>query len=264
LIGVFPAESSLRWMKVQLYSGATRHSLAAVEGMDRSPQRLVVAASKDEVFRSDQTMGFTAADDEWDVRADDLRWAGYPHSTLTCSRPEIRISANARDAFAWISLPRTLTYWTAFGTMGVESEWGNAEGSALIEHAWGRDSRFNVARTMPRRWHWDVLRFDDGSTCAGLSLFGVAAARSGGRTPGTRFSKGLGLRVRVLDRDAGGISSRWKGRLHLRSGSVTYEARAATPVSHEIPGGGFLGFEFEGSCAGRAVSGTGFTEVRAR
>ena len=53
LIGVFPAESSLRWLKVQLYSGAARHSLAAVEGMDRTPQRLIVAASKDEVFRDE-------------------------------------------------------------------------------------------------------------------------------------------------------------------------------------------------------------------
>jgi len=62
LIGVFPIESSLRWLKVQLYSGAARHSLAAVEGMDRTPQRLIVAASKDEVFRDEQPLRVSARD----------------------------------------------------------------------------------------------------------------------------------------------------------------------------------------------------------
>ena len=264
LIGVFPAESSLRWWKVQLYSGAARHSLAAIEGMDRSPQRLIVAASKEEVFRDERQVAFSAADDGWDVRAGDLHWSGYPNSTLTSMVPLLDARVEAHDAFAWISLSRALSYWTAFGSLTVESEWDSAEGAALVEHAWGADSRVDVSRFGPRRWQWDVLRFDDGSTCAGLSVYGMPAARSGGRAPGADFSTGLGLRVRVMARDGDGIPSRWQGRLHLRSGTVKYEARASTPVAREVPGGGFLGFEFEGSHAGRAVTGTGFTEVRAR
>ena len=264
LIGVFPAESSLRWLKVQLYSGAARHSLAAVEGMERTPQRLIVAASKDGVFRDEQPLPFTASPDDFEIESGDLDWRGFPLSALRCGSPTLVATTDARDPFSWVSIPRVLSYWTSFGTGSFETQWGSAEGAALVEHAWGADARIAVARAAPRRWQWDVLRFSDGATCAGLSVYGLPALRSGGRAPGARFSGGRGLRVSVLERDTDGFPARWHGRLHLRSGTISYDARASTPVAREMHGGGFVGFEFEGSHRERAVSGTGFTEFRAR
>jgi hypothetical protein len=261
LIGIFPAEASVRWCKVQLYSGCARHSLAAVEGMDRDAQRLIVAASKDEIFHEEQPVGFTASEDGFEIGTADLQWRGFPSSTLQSDLVSARI--DARDPFSWVSIPRALTYWTAFGRGSFETPLGSADGAALIEHAWGASSRFDILRFSPRRWQWDVLRFEDGSTCAGLSVYGRHAMRSGGRAPDSPFSTGLGLRVSVDERDENGFPRRWRGRLHLHSGTVTYEARAATPIAHVLAGGGFVGFEFEGSHAGRAVAGTGFTELRA-
>ena len=72
------------------------------------------------------------------------------------------------------------------------------------------------------------------------------------------------MRVSILERDGDGLPVRWRGRMHLHTGTVSYEARVSTPVAREIRGGGFVGFEFEGSHARRAVAGTGFTELRAR
>ena len=262
MIGIFPVESSIRWCKVQLYSGCVRHSLAAVEGMDRTPQRLIVAASKDEVFRDEQPVAFTASPEAFEIRSGDLRWRGFPASKLQSNH--VSAAVDARDPFSWVSIRGVLTYWTAFGGGTFETPLGSGAGAGLVEHAWGASSSVDVGRLAPRRWQWDVLRFEDGSTCAGLSVYGQPALRSGGRAPGAPFSTGLGLRVSVLERDGDGLPARWRGRVHLHSGTVSYEARASTPVAREIAGGGFVGFEFEGSHAGRAVSGTGFTELRAR
>lgn len=262
LIGIFPLESSLRWCKVQLYSGCARHSLAAVEGMDRDPQRLIVAASKDDVFRDEQPVAFTASPDAFEIASGDIYWRGFPSSTLHGSR--LSATVEAGDPLSWVSIPRVLSYWTAFGWGSFETPLGSSDGAALVEHAWGASSRVDVGRFGPRRWQWDVLRFASGETCAGLSVYGGPALRSGGRAPGAPFSAGLGLRVSVLERDRDGLPARWRGRLHLHAGTVSYEARASTPAAREIEGGAFLGFEFEGSHGGRAVAGTGFTEVRAR
>jgi hypothetical protein len=70
--------------------------------------------------------------------------------------------------------------------------------------------------------------------------------RSGGRLPGEPFRRGRGLSVRKLDED------RWAGKLRLGKKRFEYEARAATPLSPTVPGGGMMGFTFDG--------GTGFTE----
>jgi len=52
-----------------------------------------------------------------------------------------------------------------------------------------------------------------------------------------------------------------------RDSTLHYEARAATPASPEVEGGGFLGFTWEGRLTGRrtqtAVAGSGFCEYRA-
>ncbi|MGZ4143424.1 MAG: hypothetical protein ACXVQY_13035 [Actinomycetota bacterium] len=264
LIGIFPASSSLRWCKVQLYSGSARgHALAAVEGMERTPQRLIVAASRDAIFRDEQPLAFTAARDAWDVRAGDLSWTGYPSSTLECEQPTLRARIDVRDTLSWASIPRFLHYWTSFGSTSIETPFGSADGVALVEHAWGAAVRLDVARVAPRRWQWDVLRFEDGQTCAGLSVRGLWAGRSGGRAPRSGFSTGMGLRVKVRERDTDGFPTRWHGLLHRWSGTVAYEARASTPVAREIPDGGFVGFDFTGSLNGHDVKGTGFTELRA-
>ena len=262
LIGVFSVSSALRWCKVQLYSGCARHSLAAVEGMNRTPQRLIVGATRDEIFRDEQPLGFTASEDGFEIGAGELWWKGFPASRL--QTPHLSARVDARDPFAWSSIPGVLTYWTAFGSGSFETPLGSGDGAALVEHAWGMGSRLDLARLGPRRWQWDVLRFEDGSTCAGLSVYGVPAGRSGGHAPGSAFSTGLGLRVSSLERDGDGFPVRWRGSLHLHAGTVAYEAHASTAVARDVPGGGFFGFEFRGTHRGRAVGGTGFTEFRAR
>lgn len=58
---------------------------------------------------------------------------------------------------------------------------------------------------------------------------------------------------------------RWEGTLRSRDGIFRYRASAATPVAGNIPGGGMLGFDFEGDWrrpgyASSRWQGTGFTE----
>jgi len=81
-----------------------------------------------------------------------------------------------------------------------------------------------------------------------------------------------GLRVRYLEVDDhpahdGRVlaPTRWEGEMRSRRGVFRYTARASTPVAALVPGGGMLGFEFDGEWSARdggsAVwSGVGFCE----
>jgi hypothetical protein len=272
MIGIFPADAPLRWCKVQLYSGnarADRHALAALEGMDREPQRLILAADTEHVYRDARAIGFTASEEGWDISTDNLRWSGYPNSMIAVEQPSLKASIGSRDELWWVKVPRVISYWSSFGTLSFDSEWGSAEGASLVEHAWGADSPIDVGRFSPRPWHWDVLRLADGSVCAGFSLGPVWGGRSGGRAPGAEFATGLGLRVTEVVRDEDRLPTRWHGRMAIGTGMLEYDASRSTPVAREVQGGGFTGFTFEGEWRARGsqpkgVTGTGFSEFRAR
>src|SRR5262245_56948684 len=134
----------------------------------------------------------------------------------------------APDLLWWVRWRDIVAYRTAFGTL----EWNGRRGVALVEHAWGMQTRANLARYAPR-WHWDVLAFEAGWACAGR-WSALGPLRSGGRMPGEPFRRGRGLRVRRID------AERWVGRLRLGRRVLEYEARAATPLSPTVPGGGMM------------------------
>ena len=96
---------------------------------------------------------------------------------------------------------------------------------------------------------------------AGLAIHG-AGAHGGARVePGRRVARVRRLSIRVLE--AGGdVPSRWSGVMATRQGTLRYEARAATDMSREAFGGGFLGFTWEGELDRQPVSGSGFCEQR--
>jgi len=177
--------------------------------------------------------------------------------------------------FFWIRVARVLTYFTQAGPASVTIDGTTRDAFGLIEHAWGACTRLDVARLAPRRWQWDVLSLGGSAdpqffaslafTSAGVGLRGVASVDdAAGLARVTRSH------LRVLDWSTDGsrnVPARWKGTMVSRAGTLRYEARAATPVSPEVDGGGFLGFTWEGELEEGlrrgAAQGSGFCEYRA-
>jgi hypothetical protein len=272
LIGIFPRESEVRWCKVQLFSGGrdpSRHCLSAVEGMDGDGQVLVLRATRERVERHEVRFprgGLTAASSGWSVTAPGVSWTGdWPDTVVQCDAATFEARASAGDVLTWIAMPRVLTYWSAFG----EVQTGGQRGVALVEHAWGMDIRLDVARWSPRTWQWDVLAFEGGGACAALTIdlaAGLLGVRGGGRIPGETFEKSALSRIEVdaWEEDAGRrVPRRWRGQLRLGGAVLAYEAQRSTPVAPVVPGGGFVGFEFEARWKGKSLEGSGFTEYRA-
>ncbi len=267
LIGIFH-EGPIRWCKVQLFSGGRRpgwHSLAAIEGMDGAGERLIVIGRDDGITIDRRPVERVDADTRgWDVRAADVTWRGDLENN-TLASDVLSATTRARDVLWWARIPRVFSYFSAFGETALQLGSEQLRGHALLEHARGSDVPFDPTRFAPSRWHWDVLAFDDGSTCAGLSIAAGPIAlplRSGGRTPGKAFSTGPGLRVDVdawSERGGRKVPQRWRARM----GDVEYVAMASTDVAPVVPRGGFLGFTFEGRASGRPVAGQGFCEYAA-
>ena len=243
LIGLFPGGE---WCKVQLFSGGPkgRHCFSAIEGMDGpGASMLVLQGSANGIAQHEQRFDELQRSEEgWNVAAPGLRWEGsLDGMDLRIDAPNVNAHIRSEpDVLWWARFGHRLAYWTAFGTL----EWNGRKGAALVEQAYGAATRVNLVRHAPR-WHWDVLAFDDGSTCAGL-WSGVGPLRSGGRMPGQPFHRGRGLSYKPID------DTSWKGKIRLGKHHVEYEARAATPLAPTVPGGGMIGFTFDG--------GTGFAE----
>jgi hypothetical protein len=282
LIGIFPAKSALRWCKLHVFSGGARpdhHCLSAVEALDGAPERLLLRATADHVAIDRTRLSreeLTRAREGWDVRAEGLAWGGaFPDLRLELASPPIAATQRPRDVLWWVKIPRVLSYFSAFGALAWEGPEGRCEGLGVVEHAWGADTRLDVAHLAPRRWQWDVLALEGGGFAAGLAL-GIGrrllGPRSGGQLDGEPLRDGHGIRIEVLEHGeekGRRVPLRWRGAISIGRGTLRYEARATTPVADTVPGGGFLGFEFEGErivprgVGGSAVRGTGFTEYRA-
>jgi hypothetical protein len=258
---------------VQLFSGGIdprRHCLSAVEGMDRAGHATVLIGSSESVREHTERFaygGLEVAASGWDIRAPGIAWTGsWPESELRCEWEGLHARARVENVLWWIKLPRVLTYWSGFG--GID--WCGTHGTGLVEHAWGADSPLDIARIPPRKWHWDVLRFADGSACAGLSLdlvAGLWGVRGGGRVAGEAWSDRAFANIEVIEKRSDTAANRaapnrWRGTLRIAGGVLRYEARASTPVAAMVPDGGFLGFDFEGEWKGRVLNGTGFCEYR--
>ncbi|MCW5828803.1 MAG: hypothetical protein KIT79_05755 [Deltaproteobacteria bacterium] len=281
LIGIFPAGSSLKWTKVQLFSGGRtpgRHCVSALEAMDGTiGEELILFGHEngvEEVRRKLPRETFDRSRDGWGLRTETgLDWQGtWPSLTLTSREPGFVARTRSRDVLWWIHMQPVLSYWGVFGSLEFEKNGSRHTGLGIVEHAWGGEVPFDPGRLSPGRWQWDVLAFEDGTACAGLatSLFGRnLGLRSGGTAPGTAFQYGRGMKVRVSEweiLDGRRTPSIWKGTMMLGPRRFDYEARRSTPPAPVLPQGGFMGFGFEGrwrDAPGRTFAGTGFTEFRA-
>jgi hypothetical protein len=174
----------------------------------------------------------------------------------------IEASVDARDRFFWCRVPHVLSYWSATGRARVTIDGETRDAFGVLEHAWGGETRVDVAALAPRRWQWDVVHL--GSHVVGDRFFAGLALHGFGAHGTARIEDGGGLsrvnRLRIEMKEPG---KKWSGVLVTRSGTLRYDARAATPVLPEVPGGGFLGFTWDGTLRGERVSGAGFSEFRA-
>src|SRR5262249_748494 len=145
LIGLFP---SGEWCKVQLFSGGRhprRHCFSAIEGMDGpTATATILQGHAGGIDHHTRTLDkLVRAGGRWDVRAPGLRWEGTLNGMdFHCDAPRIRARIQcAPELLWWVRWRNIVAYWTAFGTM----EWNGRSGVALVEHAWGMQTRANLA-----------------------------------------------------------------------------------------------------------------------
>lgn len=246
-IATFPGGD---FCKVWSFSGGRRHCTSSLEGLDETPEQVALVGRGDRVERRTGDVI---------VSADVVR------------APGIEVSVDARDPFFWIRVPRFLSYFTCSGPARVTIDGTPREGLGLVEHAWGGSTPVDIARVAPQRWHWDILSLGGARFFGGLALgaLGLGAHGAARTDDGGGLSRVRRVRVRVREwsRVVGRrVPARWSGVMATRDATLRYEARAATPASPEVEGGGFLGFTWEGRLVGRggqtAAAGSGFCEYR--
>lgn len=296
-IAIFPPASPVRWLKAHLFHRACRpgwHPLAAVEALDENSETLVTWATTDsfEVYQEE-------------LESPDIRWSAFPLEvmlegrfllrgrtpsyTMTFNLPdaatEARFSFEAGWPIWWSRWGRLLTYAGQHSTVRVELSCHGAqremEGFGVMEHVCGISLPFDFTRFLPFHYHWDVLAFHQESaphsSAAGLSIGRMGETllklRSVASLPGHPREAASGLTVRLLETGRGRgsdgtdflVPRRWEGTVRGRGSEFTYEAHASTPVADIIPGGGMLGFDFQGEWHSPGIGieswgGTGFTE----
>lgn len=296
-IAIFPAGSEIRWLKAHFYywaRGKGRYPLAAVEGFGDSSEMMIAWATAESVEVLSSGVGGEAVESSesplW-VRMDDLfllegaapRY-GAKYS-LPDARAEATFSFEAGWPLWWSRFGRLLTYAGQHSSVAVDLECerleSHLEGFGVLEHVTGASVPFDFTRSLGLGYHWDVLAFHTpGSpfdSAAGLSIIRrgktVVRLKAAASLPGGRPEAMYGLSVRYLEQGRGAGSGgekiavplRWEGVMRNRAGTFSYTATATTPVAAVIPGGGMLGFEFDGEWVSRAApverfSGTGFTE----
>jgi hypothetical protein len=214
--------------------------LSALEGLDGPPQNLALVGHLARVERRSELAQF--------------------HGSAVRARG-IEVSIDAHDRFHWIRVPRVLTYHSAFGAARVTIDGRTRDALGVIEHAFGRETRVDVAKLAPKRWRWDVLslgahhdRFFAGLSIHGRGFHGTARVEQ--NAPLDRVTA---LRVRENDEAP---NEKWSGIMRTKRGVLRYDARAVTPVAPEVEGGGFVGFTWSGSLDDVFVSGSGFSEFR--
>jgi hypothetical protein len=230
------------------------HPIAAPVGLDGEPHLLVVLGRGDgaEVTRTtfdDADVGRSRW--VWDVTAPGCRWTGYfPELELVLD--DVAVTASTQSYFVdWsVYRGRRLSWWKAVSLLDWSGGGYDASGLAFVDRAWGSNVPFAPARLVPG-WHRDLLFFDD-------DHWASASTTGRGREK---------LRVDVHGRrggDGGCVPQRWTGRTELAREDLHYSATASTPVAQLVPGGGVVGFDFEGQRGDAAVRGTGVCDVGGR
>jgi hypothetical protein len=246
-IAIFP---NGEWCKVHAFSGGPRYCTSALEGIDGEAQEVVLLGRSHAVERHRSPPRDVSVSGSGEVRA-----------------PRLEARVEAADPFFWIKVPRFLSYFSATGAARVTVDGVARDAFGVLEHAWGGSIPVNLEHASPRRWHWDVVslggtRFFAGLGVGPLLLGAHGAART---SEGASLSRVSRLRIRVHewselpDRE---VPRRWSGTMVARDGTLHYDARATTPASPELAGGGFLGFTWEGTFRDAAAAGAGFCEYR--
>jgi len=295
-IAIFPDGAPLKWLKAHYFRDGSRpgwHPLADVEGL--GPGDELFAAWADSCAVTTLSAELPPGEPVSSAAPLQVKKEGFfslegsaPHYSERFSLPaegvEMRFRFEAGWPIWWSRFGGLLTYAGQHASTDVELDRPEGQqalsGFGVMEHVCGASVPFDFARLLGFRFHWDVLAFADSvshfDSAAGLNAtvgpgltVGVkAAARFPGRAQ--EAMSGLSVKYLELGRQAtpGGeiaVPLKWEGRLLGRESALAYTATASTPVAPVIPGGGMLGFDFEGEWVsaahgGRAVSGTGFNE----
>ncbi len=287
VIGIFPPDSELSFLKIQIYHAKihkNEHSLASVEGMQDSEAVFMVGTKKRNFVHRVRfsSNDFASTHDPFSVTASDFKitpgTAEVKSKDISC---ELGFSMNYR--LPWVGLSKVLTYTGYHGCMDAEISLDGkkikANGLGILEHAFGWALKWVNPRAFLRGfWHWNVLSFyendgaqlEDGVAALSLSPFGGKniPLRGFGKFPRENAKILSGLIVDYLETEKGDgylFPKRWHGTVKCKDATLTYEARAATEPISGIPGGGFMGFQYEGEYKKRggasiALTGSGFTE----
>jgi len=269
------------------------HPVASFEGMDSKSELMVAWSDCDRVHVHRETFG----DDPVEISETPLRvelpgrfcFRGtHPDYAVDCSVAGGGVKASftcgAGWPIWWARGGRLLQYAGQHSTVKAVLAAGGADlrldGFGVVEHVAGAAAPVDITRVVPFGFHWDVLVFDRQVTpfdsAAGLSIIAggrtLVALRAAAMIPGTAAEAMRGLKVEYSDlrvecvngREIA-VPARWTGEMVSARGLFRYEARAVTPVAPLVPGGGFLGFDFEGEWRGKdgsraLLTGTGFNE----
>ncbi len=296
-IAIFPGGPGIKWLKAHLFRAACGPGdtpLAAVEGFGPVSNMLIAWATSDDVVvleRNVDASGLKGRPNPLRVEIDDLfllegRAPEYEECfTLPGMEASVNFAFEAGWPIWWSRWGRILTYSGQHSSVRVDltrgTETYRLNGLGVMEHVCGISLPFDFTRLIPFHYHWDVLHFSDtnspADSAAGLSIGWrgetLVRLRSAARLPGHRPESMGGLVVRYLEtrRERTGkgeeimVPVRWEGLLRGKPGVFSYSASATTPVAQIIPGGGMLGFDFEGRLESpggglEEWNGTGFTE----
>lgn len=292
LIGIFPPDCPVRWLKFHLFVGADRPGrvpIAAMEGMEGEGELFEAICLEDRLFTQQHPTSLDALRSTPEPFSLSLLGrfemsGAWPDFSMAVTDPahgmEGRFRVEARDRQTWCRLGNVLSYFGLHsglrGDLRIEGKDHALDGFGILEHAWGTDTRIPMPRLVRGVWHWDVLWFgrpeepDAAVAALAVAPFGIRVLpfRGGGRVPGEPFRAWRGLRVEYLEtREVEGeaVPVQWRGTVESRAGTIRYKATAAGPVLRPFEHGAFLGFTFEGSYEPRSgpprpVAGTGFTE----
>jgi hypothetical protein len=296
-IAIFPESNEVRWLKAHFFHQSCRPGfkpLAAVEGFGPRSEALITWGTTEESRVQMQ-----------EVDTDGLKSSLYPtrvelegHFLLEGTSPRYTMAFKLpeHDAEAsfdfetgwpiwWSRWGRVLNYVGQHSrvrvTLDSKGTKREMDGFGVMEHVCGISMPFDFTRFLPFHYHWDVLAFGSPDSpfdsSAGLSIGRngntVIRLRSAAKLPRRAPEAMRGLSVRYLEARGGSsadgediaVPVRWEGSTDGRDGRLSYEASASTPLAGIIPGGGMLGFTFEGewkpaSGSSSGLTGTGFTE----
>lgn len=296
-ISIFPEGSPVRWLKAHLYSrscSSGNYPFSLVEGIGESSEVCIMWASENDVqVRQSSLPGGKESgsvsplmvdyDENFTLQGD------WPEYSMMFALPGGQATAHFDFETGWpiwwSKFGRVLQYVGQHSRVSAKfSEEGTSldlEGFGVMEHVAGGAAPFDITSALPVHFHWDVLVFEDASSpfdsAAGLS-FGARGAtlvplKAAAALPGDKPRGMRGLWVRYLDATRGTgadgkdimIPLKWEGVMRNIHGTFRYVATACTPVAKVIPGGGMLGFDFEGrwTTGGqrpRILRGYGFNE----